>query len=395
MRVLLHDYGAYPFSVELAEVLSARHFEVTYAYCDSLVGTPSGWSGADGCKANPISLSKPLRRERFVERWRLEREYGEQLANLITDNKPDVVLMANTPIDALHAAMRTAAAHDVPVIVWVQDLLGAAIAQVMRQKFGVLGAPAAWWYERRELACFRAAAHLITISESFAPYFERVGLGAESIRVIPNWAPLEQISPQPKSNVWSRSKGLSQTFNFVYSGTLGFKHRPELLLELCLAFEKESDVRVVVNSAGAVASWLQQESESKGVKNLVINPFQPIEQLPNVLATADVLIGMLDTDAATYCVPSKILSNHCAGRAQLLSIRSDNLAAKMVTENNSGLVADPDKPYTFVEAAWALYRDRKALEEMSGRARETAARLFNVEVIADEFQSLIESVAAR
>ena len=43
IKLFLHDYGAYPFSRELAAVLQQRQFDVLYAFNASLEGTPSGW----------------------------------------------------------------------------------------------------------------------------------------------------------------------------------------------------------------------------------------------------------------------------------------------------------------------------------------------------------------
>ena len=210
--------------------------------------------------------------------------------------------------------------------------------------------------------------------------------------MIPNWAPVDEITPQSRENAWSSEQGLDGQFTFLYSGTLGFKHRPELLVRLAEAVAPLG-AGVVVNSRGAVADWLREQVRELGLKNFQINDFQPIERLPEVLASGDVLIGMLAPDAADYCVPSKILSNHCAGRAQLLSLNEKNPAAQLVLDRKTGFVASPADPEAFLLAAKQLIEQPEERRAMGQRAREAAEELFNIQKIAPRFAEIFERVA--
>ena len=72
-------------------------------------------------------------------------------------------------------------------------------------------------------------------------------------------------------------------------------------------------MRIIVISEGPGASWLQREKASKKIDNLIIMGYQPYEELSNVLATADVLVSILENEAGEYSVPSKVLAYFCAG----------------------------------------------------------------------------------
>lgn len=392
MKLFLHDYGAYPFSRELAAVLEQGGTDVVYAFNQSLEGTPSGWRQSGSHRVCPLDLGEPLRREQFVRRWFLERRYGKLLSDAVRLEQPDVAVFANTPIDALVPALATCKRMNIASVVWVQDLLGVAIGQVLTEKFGVLGRLPAAWYQRREIRCLRAANHVISISDSFSPYLRDRGVAEQACSVIPNWAPVDEITPQSRENAWSSEQGLDAQFTFLYSGTLGFKHRPELLVRLAEAVAPLG-AGVVVNSRGAVADWLREQVRELGLKNFQINDFQPIERLPEVLASGDVLIGMLAPDAADYCVPSKILSNHCAGRAQLLSLNEKNPAAQLVLDRKTGFVASPADPEAFLLAAKQLIEQPEERRAMGQRAREAAEELFNIQKIAPRFAEIFERVA--
>ena len=66
---------------------------------------------------------------------------------------------------------------------------------------------------------------------------------------------------------------------------------------------------VLVVSESVGVDWIEdQRTESEPLANLRVLPFQPFEELPNVLGAADVLIALLEGDAGEFSVPSKVLS---------------------------------------------------------------------------------------
>ena len=56
-----------------------------------------------------------------------------------------------------------------------------------------------------------------------------VGHG-HKVTVIPNWAPLDEIYPLERDNDWAVEQGLDDAQTLLYSGTLGLKHDPALLV---------------------------------------------------------------------------------------------------------------------------------------------------------------------
>ena len=75
--------------------------------------------------------------------------------------------------------------------------------------------------------------------------------------------------------------------------------------------------------------------------NLRKYSLQPFERFPEVLASADILVAMIEPDAGDFSVPSKVLSYLCAGRPIVLAAPSSNLAASIVKEAGAGIVVEP------------------------------------------------------
>ena len=239
--------------------------------------------------------------------------------------------------------------------------------------------------------CVRNSAHVVTISSGFEEVVS--GFGVENARrtTIPNWAPLDDVPILPRDNAWAREHGLRPDQEVVlYSGSMGIKHRPSALVSLAeeLAVSHPNAVIVVV-SEGVGSEWLSEESKKRGLNNLQFFPFQPFERLPEVLASADVLVSLLEPDAGEFSVPSKVLTYLCAERPVLGLMPLNNAASRLIeSEADAGLVADEINP--FVDNALELLTNSSERRQMGSRGRKYAEREFDRAAITQRFLSLLD-----
>src|SRR5581483_7642348 len=137
-----------------------------------------------------------------------------------------------------------------------------------------------------------------------------------------------------------------------------------LLLELA-RWAGRRDALVVVVSEGPGADWLA--ARTADVPALRLLPYQPYDRLPEVLASADVLLTLLEPTAAGFSVPSKVLTYLCAGRPQLASVGRENLAARVVERSGGGVVVPAADPAALVAAAEELLGDPGRRDELGRR----------------------------
>jgi len=211
------------------------------------------------------------------------------------------------------------------------------------------------------------------------------GIGESNLTVIENWAPLDEVPLMPRDNAWSRSQGLGTMPVFIYSGTLGVKHRPDLLYSL--AQELKGLCRVLVLTDGFGREYLKKMPP---LDNLVILGFQPYEKVPEVFASADVLLATLEADAGQFAVPSKILSYLCAGRPIILAGPKNNLAAAIIERSKAGLVVDPDDTAAWLRSARQLIASPVYCAELGRNARRYAEQTFDIKTIAASFERVLE-----
>ena len=113
--------------------------------------------------------------------------------------------------------------------------------------------------------------------------------------MIENWAPLGDLPERHRDNGWRAEHGLGDRFVFLYTGTLGLKHRPELLYRL--AEQRADDAEVVVISEGMGEQRLREMLRDRPLPNLRLLPFQPMDRYPDILGSADVLVALLEPTA--------------------------------------------------------------------------------------------------
>jgi glycosyltransferase involved in cell wall biosynthesis len=241
-----------------------------------------------------------------------------------------------------------------------------------------------------ERSLLLASDAVVVISDGFLPTLEHLGIPTDKIYVVENWAPIDELPLRPRENEWAREQNLVGKRVILYSGTLGLKHDPEAIAQLARHLSKHDDVEVVVVSEGRGADWLRRRRDEEGLLNLRLVPFQPYAELPNVLASGDVLLALLEADAGAFSVPSKVLSYLCAGRALLAAVPSDNLAAEVVRRSGGGVLVEPGGEAGLVRHATRLLAHAGLREELGRRARRYAEENFDVARIGDRFEAILD-----
>lgn len=399
MRLLVHDYSGHPFQAELSRALARRGHEVLHVHCCSYqTGKGALETIADdaaGLRFEGIELGRIFERYSPARRLLQELDYGRRFNRLASSYRPDVILSSNDPLFAKSRAAAWCRRTRTPWVFWLQDIYSVAMARYAEKRVGRVGAVAGAGFRAVERRLLREASSIVMITEDFRTTLRAWGIPDDHCHVIENWAPLGELRPGPKDNPWAREHGLTGSRVLLYSGTLGLKHDPEPLIALAERYASEPDVRVVVVSEGSGADWLRQEQLARGAANLLLLPYQPYDRLPEVFATADVLLALLSSQAGAFSVPSKILSYLCAGRPILAVLPEANLAVRTIERAAAGIVVSPGDLDGFLEGADKLLSDPQFRELAGASARAHAEINFDINSIAGRFESILASSAHR
>lgn len=389
-RVVIHDYAAHPFTLELAHSLVRRGHRVAYLHGGALRSPRADMTSGDGASlvdVRAVDVRETPRTAAGPRRLLQEHRYGRALGDEIRRLRPDLVI-SNGALDIQAAAQRATHGASAAFVLWLQDVYYEAIARLVGRRVPFLGGIAAWRFAQVERRLARSSEAIVAITEDFLPILRAWNVPEERVTVIENWAPLTATDAGAARRSWGAEHGLGDRPLLLYTGTLGRKHNPSLLIELAEA-RPEADVAVVGEGVG-----MDQLRAAARPSNLALLPLQPADRLSDMLASADVLVVLLQADAGVFSVPSKILSYLAAGRPILAAIPADNLAARTIHRAEAGVVVDPAEGKRFVEAAGTLLDDEPARSRMGSAGRAYAERTFKIERITDEFEAVIARACA-
>lgn len=389
--IVVHDYCGHPFTVELSRTLAMRGYRVHHVFFTGEGGPKGRNARIDGdpptLSVIPVTIPEEYSKTNLLKRRKADVAYGARVAELLRDLRPDIVLSGNTPTEAQERILK--ATHDVGAkfLFWCQDIYSVAVSRILSRKLPGLGHLVGAWYTFLERRQMRRADHVVHITDGFLKVTDAWGIARDKVSVIPNWGVIDEIPLLPRDTAWAAETGLTRPARAVYSGTMALKHNPEFLERLA---ERAPEADVVVVGFGVGAERLARRAATLG--NLHVLPLQPFARFPEVLASADVLVAVIEADAGEFSVPSKVLSYLCAGRPIVLAAPADNLAARMVTEAGAGIVVAPDDLDGFVAAVTALFADPARRAAMGAAGRASAERQFDLDRVCTVFESLFDKV---
>ena len=391
LRVLVHDYAGHPFQLQLSRELVRRGFDVLHVHCGSYRTGKGAVNDADdvGLQVEAVMLSREFAKHSPWRRLRQERDYGAKVSERVRRFGPDVVLSANTPLVAQKFLLSESKRLGSRFVFWQQDLLGIGIRRVLLRRYGRMGAAIGNRFVSLERSLLMASDAVVVISRGFLPALEELRIPADRIHVVENWAPVDELPLRPRANQWAGAQDLLGKRVILYSGTLGLKHDPAVILDLARDLSEQKDVEIVVVSEGQGADWLRRRRDDEGLSHLRVLPFQPYDRLPDVMASADVLLALLEADAGVFSVPSKVLSYLCAGRPLVAAIPGDNLAADVIRRSGGGLLVEPGDGAGLRAKARRLLEDPGLRAQLGLRARQYAEDNFDIAAIGDRFEEIL------
>jgi glycosyltransferase involved in cell wall biosynthesis len=392
MRILVHDYAGHPFQVQLSRELARRGYQVLHLHCGSLrTGKGAVEAKSDDEKSFRVEAVRlPREFERYAPWRRLwqERVYGDKIAATLRDFRADIVLSANSPLIAQRLLLAESQRLGSRFIFWQQDIIGVGIGRVLGRRYHVVGRLIGGRFIALERALLLRSDVIVVISADFLPILAALRIPEHRAHVIENWAPIDELPVRPRENEWARAHGLAEKRVLLYSGTLGLKHDPELIVRLAAHLRDERDIEIVIISEGIGADWLRRRRAEDRIHNIRVLPYQPYQSLPDVFGSAHVLLAILGVDAGVFSVPSKVLSYLCAGRPLLAAIPGENLAARLIRGTGAGIVVDPRDTAGFLAGARRLLAEESLRVKLGDRARSYAEATFDIQSITDRFEAV-------
>jgi colanic acid biosynthesis glycosyl transferase WcaI len=398
--------GVAKYNTELCESLSARGHEVRIVtappyYPDWKVpaGYRSKWythqrlNDVDITRAPIYVPRRPSGMKRLAHHASFLLSAAIPLLSDAVRWRPDVVFavapsLLSAPIGALAAKMTGATSW-----LHVQDMEVDAAFEL-----GLLGNDGLMrklmlGLERRILNSFDRVS---TISPQMMRCLAQKGLAPDRLREFRNWIDTSAIKPGSNQTGLRAKLGLGPTdIVALYSGAMSNKQGLELIVEAAGAIDhSHPSLQFVLCGNGPMRPALMRMAN--GLRNVHFLDLQPLDQLAELLNTADIHLLPQKAQISDLVLPSKLAGMLASGRP-VIAMAAPGTGIALETEG-AGLVIPPGDAAALGAAVVALAKD-EALRTRLGaiarvRARQKWDRAAIIHSLELEFQALPRATAA-
>lgn len=245
-------------------------------------------------------------------------------------------------------------------------------------------------------AAITTADRVVTIAPQMARTLAQYAANSSSnsITVIPTWVDTGRFRPIARNqNEFAARNGLLGKVVVMYAGNLGQFHDLSLIPQLAAHLRDEPRIVFVIVGEGTSRPGLEMEVAKRNLTNVKFLGFQPEEQLPQMLAAADVAIVSLAEGAEGISMPSKTYYAMASGSALLgLSHESSGIAS-VVRAHACGENVSPTDLEGAAAAMRAYVSDPDLLNLHCRNARLAAETYYSSDVCVPKFLELLRSVA--
>lgn len=339
MRILLYGINYSPeltgigkYSGEMARWLAAQGHEVRVVTAPPYYPDWKVWPGYSGAFYQrthdegvtvircPLYVpAKPSALKRMIHLASFSCSSALALAGQVFW-KPDRVVLVVPTLFCAPQALLLAKLTGATSVLHIQDyevdaLFGLGLAKGKGLK-GVAFAAERW--------LLRAFDRVSTISSGMLKRAREKGVDEDRLRFFPNWSETARFRNVARDPALLARLGVPAGKRvLLYSGNIGDKQGLEVVIEAAERLRHREELFFLVVGEGAGKARLVEAAERKGLTNLAFAPLQPYDDLPVLLASADVHLVIQKRGAADAVLPSKLTNILAVGGNALITADPD------------------------------------------------------------------------
>ena len=307
------------------------------------------------------------------------------LAALTHVRRVDVIVTPSPPLTVGVVAWLLGLRYRAPFVYNVQELYpDIAIALGALRNRGLIRMLYAL-----ERFVYRRARFITVIAQRMRERVVNKGIPADKVRVVPNFADVDDLVPLPKSNDFSRRHGLDSRFVVTYAGNMGPAQDLDSVIEAALLLRHQSGVMFLLVGEGSAYQRLNERVLSLGLTNVLMLPHQPYDLVPQIYAASDLCLVPLAKDTGSDAVPSKVYRIMACERPVLACADAHSDLAEFVMETRGGIVVPPAAPETLASAISDAATKPEVLREMGRVGRERVLAGYSRAAVTAQYDALV------
>lgn len=232
--------------------------------------------------------------------------------------------------------------------------------------------------------------------ETIKPRFEDVS----KLHIVPNFVDTELYRPRNLSGnvldteLFQEKKGV---LKLMYAGNIGHAQDWNPLLESAAILQKRGvPVEFWVVGEGVMKEQLKNQLKNMSLSNVHLVPYQPREQMPLLIAYADLHFIFMSQDMDGQGFPSKVYTILACEKPLLVVSSSESPISNFLSPIgaaylvNAHLLSEKvDEIISIIEKAVA---DRDVLKKMGKRGRTAIVEKYSSESVTRQYVRLVDSL---
>lgn len=248
--------------------------------------------------------------------------------------------------------------------------------------------------EKIEGFLLRNATKVSSISEGMRRNIIGKGVSPDNYVMLENWVDISAFQPISVENSLKSELGFKVEDKIaLYAGNIGEKQGLEVLVDAANILKEEKHIKIVVFGEGAARDRLMKLAEKLKLSNLLFFPIRPYEEMPKVLAMADVHLVVQKRAASDLVMPSKLVGILASGGASIVSADKNTSLSDIIINNKLGWVVDPENGISLARTiSNALIS--KDLKTFKLNARRYSEEHLSQNFILPRFQITLKNLAS-
>ena len=300
----------------------------------------------------------------------------------------DVVICVCPPFHLGFMAWIYKAIKKTPVVYHIQDLQVDAARNLGILKNETLLTT----LEKFERFLLHRMTKVSSLSDGMKQNILKKGIDENNYFNLPNWVDTDFIKPISKEGSLKAALGYHHDDRIVlYSGNMGEKQGLEIVLEAAELLKGEPNIHFLFVGEGASKQRMQEYAVEKQLTNVKFKNLLPYNELPLLLAAADIHLVIQKGLASDLMLPSKLLGILSSGGLAIVTAVQGTSLFNIIKDNDAGVVIVPEN----TEALLLAIKDYIFKDNFTQKvnARNYALNELNINKILQKFESKLKSIS--
>lgn len=323
----------------------------------------------------------------FLGRFRESIDFGRKSAEYIDAHHTEIDFVYNDgwQLFGLYLVAKTCVKYNIPYIVPIQDIYPECLLTKGHflgfiKKIIKLLMPIDTYYQKH-------AVKVRTISNEMADYLSKTrNIARHNYLVVNNWQNDEDFMKEicPPQN---------EKIVFAYVGSINVHANVDLMIR-AFSEAKIPNSEFKIYGGGNQKEVCQNLVRDLGLDNVSFD-FVSRHQIPEVQASADVLMLALPEGNGNLCLPSKLTSYMMSGKPVLASVDLNSATKRILEGEGCGIVVPPDKIEGIIKALTLFANmSREELNAMGKKskcyAQKHLTRNANLSLVVNEINKILK-----